>query len=428
MRQGAIGSPRAPELGGALQRRTVLVLSTATVLGGLGVGASLSVGALLLAEVSGNDAISGLASAMFNGGAAVAGIPLARVAARRGRRRALVTGSLVALVGAVIAIVGAAVSMWPVLALGIGALGVASAVQLLSRFAATDLALPQNRARDLSLVVWSITIGAVVGPNLMGPGAVVGNAIGVPPLAGVFVFTVIAQALAAAVTWLGLRPDPLLTARRIQDDRRMASGLSLHGSEPREGSTASSTTESRHGNRPVVLTIVMIAVAQAIMVALMSMTPLHLKHHGGSDPLVGITLSMHIAGMYAFSPLIGLLATRLGRLPVIVSGWVVLLISIVLSYFSGPSHALVQAAMVLLGIGWGMVTVAGAALLTDLTTLEERTRWQGRADTSMSAAGAVAAVFAGVLFALGDFALLAVLSAVVLAVGVVASTYRGLRR
>lgn len=405
--------------GGALQRRTLLVLSSATILGGLGVGASLSVGALLLAEVSGRDAISGLASAMFNAGAAAAGIPLARMAARRGRRLALVSGSVVAMLGALLAIYGAAISVWPVLALGIGALGVASAVQLLSRFAATDLAVPQNRARDLSLVVWSITIGAVVGPNLMGPGAIVGDALGVPPLAGVFVFTLVAQALATAVNWFGLRPDPLLTARQLQADATRAA--IADGVEPAPDKVS-------HGRRAKILTIVMIAVAQAIMVALMSMTPLHLKHHGGSDPLVGFTLSLHIAGMYAFSPLIGMLATRLGRIPVIVAGWAVLLISIVLSYVSGPSHLLVQLAMLLLGVGWGMVTVAGAALLTDLTSIDERTRWQGRADTTMSAAGAAAGVFAGVLFTIGDFALLSVLSAAVLIIGVVASTYQGLRR
>ncbi|MBN9613306.1 MAG: MFS transporter, partial [Actinobacteria bacterium] len=202
-------------LGGRLQRRTLWVLATATILGGFGVGASLSVGALLLAEVSGNDAISGLASATFNAGAAIAGIPLARLASRKGRRRALVTGSFVAMFGALIAILGTVIGQWWVLAAGIGVLGVASAVQLLSRFTATDLALPENRARDLSLVVWAITVGAVIGPNLMGPGAAVGSAIGITPLAGVFVFAFVAQVLAALVNWFGLRPDPLLVAREI---------------------------------------------------------------------------------------------------------------------------------------------------------------------------------------------------------------------
>lgn len=403
-------------LGGAVQRRTLAVLVSATVLGGLGVGASLSVGALLLAEVSGNDAISGLSSAMFNAGGAIAGIPLARLAGRRGRRPAVVSGSLVAMLGAIVAVGGAAAGWWIVLALGIGMLGVASTVQLLSRFAAADLALPENRARDLSIVVWSITVGAVVGPNLMGPGAVVGEALGVPALAGVFVFAFFAQVLAALVNWFGLRPDPLLTARTIHADAVQSGGSETALDD-------GIISDERAAKRAKVLTIVMIAVAQAIMVGLMAMTPLHIKHHGGSDPLVGVTLSLHIAGMYAFSPIIGILATRLGRLPVIMGGWVILLASVIVSYVSGPSHVLVQVAMVLLGVGWGAVTVAGAALLTELTSLSERAKWQGRADTFMMAAGAAAGVLSGIIFAIGDFSFLALMGGAVLMIGVVASLY-----
>lgn len=409
------------ELGGKLQRRTIGVLVAATVLGGLGVGASASVGALLLAEVSGNDAISGLAAATSNGGAALASIPLARLAAKAGRRKAVVLGSIVAMVGAVIAILGAALGFWPVLALGIGTLGVASAVQLLSRFAATDLALPKNRARDLSLVVWSITIGAVVGPNLMVPGAVVGGWIGVTPLAGVFVFTVFAQLGAALVNWFGLRPDPLLTARALQAEKDQLAAVAA----AREG-TARPTVYS--GPRSAkVLVIVMIAVAQAIMVGLMSMTPLHIMHHDGTEGIVGITLSLHIAGMYALSPVFGILATRWGRLPVIVVGWITFLLSIFLVYVAGDDFLLVQIAMTLVGVGWGAVTVAGSALLTDLTSLDERTVWQGRADTFMSASGAGAGVLAGIVFSLSDFSFLALVAAAVLLVGIVASAYPKLR-
>ena len=404
------------ELGGRLQRRTLVVLATATILGGLGVGASASVGALLLAEVSGNDAISGLAAAMSNAGAAAAGIPLARIAARRGRRTAVVLGSGIAMAGALLAIGGAAAANWWILALGIGVLGVASAVQLLSRFAATDLALPKNRARDLSLVVWSITIGAVVGPNLMGPGAVVGDWLGVPPLAGVFVFTFVAQLAAVCVNFFGLRPDPLLTARAIQA-----------AAEPARRGRAESATEVSASRRAKVLAIVIIATAQAIMVGLMAMTPLHLKHHGGSDALVGFTLSLHIAGMYALSPLFGLLASRIGRLPVIVTGWGILLVAIYFAYLSGENSLFVQIAMTLVGVGWSAVTVAGAALLTELTSLAERPKWQGRADTFMSAAGAAAGVLAGIVFAMSDFSFLALVALAVLLLGAIASMYPKLR-
>ena len=351
--------------GGALQRRTVLVLSLATILGGLGAGATLSVGALLIAEVSGIDAVSGLSSAAFNTGAALAGIPLARLAYRWGRRFALVTGSTVAMVGAIVAVFSTVIGQWGLLVFGLIMLGVASAVQLQSRFTATDLAAPGKRARDLSLVVWSITVGAVVGPNLLGPGAWIGGMIGVTPLAGVFVFAFFAQVLAALVNWIGLRPDPLLTARELPPE---------HVDIDRVVGEAKESALVEGGDRPMlsprsirraqILIIFAIAIAQAIMVGLMAMTPLHLMHHEGTPELVGFTLSLHIAGMYALSPVFGMLASRFGSVRVIWLGWALLLISIVIAYFSGASHLLVQIAMTVLGLGWGAVTVAGAALLT----------------------------------------------------------------
>ncbi len=414
----------------AAQRRTLLVLSTATILGGLGVGASLSVGALLLAEVSGSDAISGLASAMFNAGAAAAGIPLARLAAKRGRRVALVGGSFVAMLGAFVAIFGTVIGQWWVLAAGIALLGVASSVQLLSRFAATDLAVPANRARDLSLVVWSITVGAVVGPNLLAPGAAMGEVLGLTPLAGVFVFPIIAQALAVMVNWWGLRPDPLLAARAISSACEAdASDAALpETSDTVRPTTAGTRTDTGtivqpHAamRRSQVLTIFSIAMAQAIMVALMAMTPLHLMHHQGTPEIVGFTLSLHIAGMYALSPLFGFLAGRIGSLPTITIGWVVLLVAVVLAALAGPSHVLVQVALTLVGVGWGLVTVAGAALLTSITPSAERPIWQGRSDTFMSAAGAVAGVLSGIIFAIGDFTFLAIATSALLALGAIAS-------
>lgn len=394
------------ERGGRLQRKTLIVLSIGTILGGLGVGASLSVGALLLAEVSGSDAISGLASAMFNMGAALAGIPLARLAARHGRRRAIVTGNACAMFGAVFAVVATAAGSWPFLALGILILGVASAVQLLARFTATDLARPSLRARDLSIVVWMITVGAVVGPNLMGPGAWIGNILGIPALGGVFVFTIAAQFLAALVSWFGLRPDPLLVARDLPPEETA-----------KEGVNATPAIAVSRASQFSIIGI--IAIAQAIMVALMAMAPLHITHTGGSNELVGVTLSLHIAGMYVLSPLFGWMATRIGRIPVVMLGWAILLLSIGFAYVADISHLVMQIAMVLLGVGWGAVTVAGATLITELTPPEERTGRQGLSDALMSGAGAAAGIASGVLFATGGYESIAVVSLVILVLGVV---------
>lgn len=424
----------------------VIVLSLATILGGLGVGASLSAGALLIADITGNPALSGFGSTMNAVGAALAGIPLARLAAKRGRRIALATGNAIAVVGAILVVVASALHWSVLLFLGLAVLGIAVAVQLQSRFAAADLALPERRARDLSLVVWSITIGAVTGPNLIGPGEVLGEALGLPGLAGIFFFTIAAQLAAGLVVWIGLRPDPLLEARRLDGIAQLAqtaaatetsaADLAPAPALATEATTTTTTTDAtasasataiavakaaRATALPQYFAITLVALGHAVMVGLMAMTPLHLTGHGGSITLVGLTISLHIAGMYALSPVFGMLTGKLGATPVILGGFGVLGIAALGTGFGGESVMVIQAALILLGIGWSMVTVAGAALVTELTPSVDRPKRQGQSDTAMNAAGALFGAASGALFAAGGFPLVSVVAGVLIVLGATAA-------
>ncbi|GAA1595624.1 MFS transporter [Leucobacter chromiireducens] len=404
---------RAPA---SVQRRMVGVLALATILGGLGVGASLSAGALLIADITGNPALSGFGSTMNAVGAAIAGMPLARLAARRGRRVALATGNAIAVLGAVLVVVASAERWSVLLFVGLAVLGIAVAVQLQSRFAAADLALPENRARDLSLVVWSITIGAVTGPNLIGPGERLGEALGLPGLAGIFFFTIAAQIAAGLVVWIGLRPDPLLEARRLaalESDTPAPSAVADAAERP----ALLEDAKRRASRSSQFLAIALIAIAHAVMVGLMAMTPLHLTHHGGSITLVGLTISLHIAGMYALSPVFGALTSKLGPIPVVLGGFGVLGIASLGTGFGGESVPIIQTALILLGIGWCMVTVAGAVLVTDLTPSADRPARQGQSDTAMNAAGALFGAASGALFAAGGFPLVSIVAGVFIVLG-----------
>ncbi|MBL3690057.1 MFS transporter [Leucobacter chromiireducens subsp. chromiireducens] len=392
------------------------VLALATILGGLGVGASLSAGALLIADITGNPALSGFGSTMNAVGAAIAGMPLARLAARRGRRVALATGNAIAVLGAVLVVVASAERWSVLLFVGLAVLGIAVAVQLQSRFAAADLALPENRARDLSLVVWSITIGAVTGPNLIGPGERLGEALGLPGLAGIFFFTIAAQIAAGLVVWIGLRPDPLLEARRLaalESDTPAPSAVADAAERP----ALLEDAKRRASRSSQFLAIALIAIAHAVMVGLMAMTPLHLTHHGGSITLVGLTISLHIAGMYALSPVFGALTSKLGPIPVVLGGFGVLGIASLGTGFGGESVPIIQTALILLGIGWCMVTVAGAVLVTDLTPSADRPARQGQSDTAMNAAGALFGAASGALFAAGGFPLVSIVAGVFIVLG-----------
>lgn len=382
--------PLAPEAGRAVgpppQRKVVSVLVGGQILGGIGMGATLSLGSLLAAQLSGSPAWSGMAATMSTLGAAVAAVPLARLAAARGRRISLSTGALIAGTGAVIAITSASVSVFPLLLLGLMLLGAGSAVNLQARFAATDLALPGTRARDLSIVVWSTTIGAVLGPNLFGPGEALGSAIGLPPLTGAFAFSVAAQLAAALVYLTGLRPDPLLAAMSMRD-------LSVEAPRPRSG------TLILRSNPRARYAVAAVALSHATMVALMSMTPVHLRDHGASLTIVGFTISLHIAGMYALSPVFGWLADKTGRLRVVLLGQAMLLASLLIAGVAADSRTGVTVSLILLGLGWSASVVAGSAMVAESVHIQDRAAIQGVSDLSMNAAGALGGALAGPVLA-----------------------------
>ena len=366
-----------------VQRRTVGVLSIAQVLGGVAFGATLSLGAVLAADTSGDETFSGLAAAAVTFGTAIIAIPLARLARRRGRRLSLATGMAVALVGVTLVVLAASMQSFPLLLVAFLLIGGGQAANLQSRFAASDLATDASRGRDLSIVVWATTIGAVLGPNLTGPGELVGEAIGMPPLTGPYVFTIVGQVLAIVLYFTALRPDPLLLAQRVVA----------------EGSTRTEARPIAKADRPRVAryAIFAIAAAHGVMVAVMAMTPVHLLHQGATLTVIGITLSVHIAGMYALSPVFGILADRLGRIQTILLGQVILAAALVTASFGQDSPVAVTIGLVLLGLGWSATTVAGSALLTEASSEAQRTRRQGLSDFTMSIVAATGAILAGVI-------------------------------
>jgi MFS family permease len=404
--QGAAASLAPADLA-RVQRRTVGVLSAAQVLGGIAFGATISLGAVLAADISGDETFSGLAAAAVTFGTALIAIPLAALARARGRRTSLATGMLLALAGVLLVVWAVATRSFPLLLVAFLLVGGGQAANLQSRFAAADLATDASRGRDLSIVVWATTIGAVLGPNLTGPGEIVGAAVGMPPLTGPYIFTVVGQVLGIALYLVALRPDPLILAQRV---------VAAASSESR-------TDRIAKPDQPRVAryAIFAIAAAHGVMVAVMAMTPVHLLHHGATLTIIGITLSLHIAGMYALSPVFGILADRLGRIPTILIGQILIAAALVTASFGQDSTPAVTVGLTLLGLGWSATTVAGSALLTEASSEAVRTRRQGFSDFMMSIVGAVGAILAGVILGwigYGGLALLvsvAVVAVIVLA-------------
>jgi MFS family permease len=370
-----------------LQKKTIRVLTAGQVLSGFGLGSTLSIGSLLAAELSGTPAWAGSAATFSTLGAATWAIPLARLAYARGRRVSLATGAAIAITGATLVITSAAIHFFPLLLVALFLLGAGSAVGLQARFAAVDLPSNRSTGRDLSVVVWATTFGAVIGPNLFGPGEIVGRALGLPTMTGPFVFTILAQMGASTVFWFGLRPDPLLVAKQLNAAKT-------------KGKTSFASAFSTLRKYPLAaFAITTIALSHMVMVSVMSMTPIHMKGMGFDLVVVGFTISLHIAGMYAFSPIFGWLSDKLGRVKTVILGQLIFVAALGIAGFGQDDRTLVTIGLFLLGLGWSASTVGGAALLTSTLPVEEKTNVQGLSDSLMNLSGAFGGAIAGSILA-----------------------------
>ncbi|MFJ5830412.1 MFS transporter [Streptomyces sp. NPDC093089] len=372
----------------ALRRRIQAVLIGTQILGGLGIATGVALAAVLARDVSGSEALSGLASTATVAGPALLAMPLASLMAARGRRAGLVLAYLIGAVGAGVAVLGAVVDSFPLLLAGLVGFGAGSSANLAARFAAADLAEPDRRARAISTVVWATTIGAVLGPNIAAPAGKSVSGLGIPATAGPFLWAAGVFVVAAVLVALLLRPDPLLTARALSpaDPAKAAEGRSL-----RAGMRA--VRESPKAR----LALVTVAASHTAMVSIMSMTPVALTHHGADIRLIGLVISGHIAGMYAFSPVMGWLSDRLGRLSVIGLAVGLLGAAALVAGTSGSSHGQTAAGLFILGLGWSAGLVSGSALLTDSVPQDARAAVQGLSDTIMNAAAGLGGLAAGLI-------------------------------
>ena len=385
-----------------LQRRTLKVLASAQVLGGLGVASTVAAGSLLVAGITGSEAMAGLSQTSGVLGAAAMALPLARLTARGGRRLALTAGYSLGALGALFAIVGGTYRNIVLMLLGTFLVGAASAAGYQSRFAAVDLATDVSRARNLSVVVWGATVGAVIGPNLMQPAGTVALALGLPQLVGPYLFASVVLTLAALVLFSSLRPDPYLVAAKLADlpvevsRRKVKAVLQEISKRPR-----------------ALLALLTIAIGHAAMVSIMVMTPIHMAHVDVQLRVIGLVISIHVAGMYAFSPVIGYLTDRIGRLATIGLGISLLLTSAIISGTSAAEQSVQLAiGLFLLGLGWSATLIAGSTLLSESVPANLKAGTQGVADLVMNLSGALGGAVAGIIIAVLSYGWLCVMASI----------------
>ena len=381
---------------GAVRLKLMVTLFVAQVCGSTGHSIGLAVGAIMAASITGTNTWSGVPVAVGALGTALASWPLARLMARNGRRPGLALGYGLAVVGAVLGLLGVAVRSFPLMLAGMALFGIASTSNLLARYAAADVSPPARRGRAMGLIVWGSTVGSIIGPNLMAPALTLGAWLSVPATASAFLVSVAAFGAAALLTVLFLRPDPLLIAREEQaaaDAGRTAGAARALG--------------TILGDARVQIALATLSISQFVMISTTSTSPLYLHDQGHAVGTIGIAVSLHLAGMYVASPLSGWLADRLGRLPVITLGALLLIFAVALAGLApGHAGATIILGLFLNGVGWNLAFVAGSALLTDALSPTERASVQGFADLLMGLMGAIGSAAGGMILGLWGFAIL----------------------
>ncbi|MFC6335087.1 MFS transporter [Paenibacillus septentrionalis] len=389
----------SPEKQRSLHRRTLFIVIASQIFGGAGLAAGITVGALLAQDMLGTESYAGIPTALFTLGSAASAMIVGRLSQSKGRRIGLASGFLAGGIGAIGIILAAIMNNITLLFLCLFVYGAGTATNLQARYAGTDLALPTERAKAISIAMVFTTFGAVAGPNLVEITGRVATALGAPALTGPFMLAAAAFLLAGAVLLAFLRPDPLIVAKAIAAAQRQK--------ESQLTAKPLSSLDEGINKRGIIVGASVMVLTQIVMVAIMTMTPIHMQHHGHGLGEVGVVIGIHVAAMFLPSLLTGVLVDKYGRLPMSYASGVTLLLAGLLAAFApGDSMIMLIVALALLGLGWNFGLISGTAVIVDATPPHIRAKTQGTVDVLIALAGAAGGALSGMVVAHSSFSML----------------------
>lgn len=388
-----------PEKQNQLYKKTLKILIITQIFGGAGLGAGITVGALLAQDMTGTENTAGIPVALLTFGSAIAALFIGASSQRFGRRAGLAGGFLIGGLGAFGVIIASLINSIALLFVALLVYGAGTASNLQARYAGTDLANEKQRATAASVALVSTTLGAVVGPNLVNTMGKFADSIGIPTLAGPFIMSGAAFIIAGVILLIFLRPDPLLVSTAIANSEKKENKVHSVG-----------ILTNKKG---IIIGSVIMIVAQLIMKAIMTMTPVHMGHYGHGLREVGLLIGFHIAAMYLPSPLTGLLVDKFGRITMAIASGVTLITAGLMAAFAPvDSLLLLILALVLLGVGWNFGLLAGTALIIDSTHPSERAKIEGTSDVLLALSGAAGGALSGMVVAHSSYAILSISGAV----------------
>ncbi|MGM1050673.1 MAG: MFS transporter [Bacillota bacterium] len=387
----------SPEKQRQLYQKTLIIVVLSQIFGGAGLAAGVTVGALLAQEMLGTNSYAGIPAALITLGSAVAALLVGRLSQRFGRRAGLTTGFFAGGIGAIGVVISAVANSLPLLFVSLLIYGAGTATNLQARYAGTDLAKSTQRARAISIAMVSTTFGAVAGPNLVDVMGRFASSFGIPTLAGPFILAAAAYILAGLVLLALLYPDPFVVSKAIAEAQKAS----------QNNVTETNIKPAAFNNRGIIVGSTVMVLTQIVMVAIMTMTPVHMKDHGHGLREVGLVIGIHIAAMYLPSLVTGILVDKFGRTFMSYASGITLLLAGIFAAWAPPdSMVLLIVALALLGLGWNFGLISGTAQIIDATSADTRAKTQGTIDVLVALAGASGGALSGMVVAHSNFTIL----------------------
>ncbi|MEZ4638847.1 MAG: MFS transporter [Caldilineaceae bacterium] len=374
----------------AVQRRITATLFTAQSLFSAATIAAFTMTPIVAAAITGSEALAGVPSTVLMLGRAAASYPLGWLMDKTGRRFGLSVGFFVGVLGLLASTIAVQYSSFLILCVGSVLIGMGRAASEQTRYAAADAYEPSARARAIGTVVFAGTIGAIGGPLLVGPASAIMGGAGYNPDAGPYAMSTLILLLALGLIMILLRPDPKDIAAQIDAEDARVNKKPV-------------TDDGERGWRVlwpiirrdmVMLSLVAMVIGQLVMSLLMVITPLHMRHNQHTNDAIAWVIAAHNLGMYGLSGLTGWLIDRVGRIPMIFWGGVVLIIASLMTPTS-PTFVVLATALFLLGLGWNFAFIAASSLLSDALEPHERGRIQGLSETMIALAAGLSSLGTG---------------------------------